>query len=264
MITISLCSLVYREQPITDLIPKIAACGYDAVEIFGGQLEGKSDAELAAIRDLAAKHNLKILGMSPYLSFTRGQKEYDESIEKVKKFMHYGDVLNCRRLRTFTDVGPTGIGSAAATPEQWAQGIRGLKEITKMAPDMEFMMETHPLTLADTIESTQRVLRDVGATNLKLIYQPTTNAFLERGIIESWRILKPDVTHMHLQNIGGAGNHGWMEEGQLDLANYLFTVKADGYDGSISIEYHWKDTPWERIKSAYDFTARALGRPTKG
>jgi sugar phosphate isomerase/epimerase len=128
---------------------------------------------------------------------------------------------------------------------------------------MEFMMETHPLTLADTIESSQRVLREVGANNLKLIYQPTTKAFLERGIIESWRILKPDVTHMHLQNIGGAGSHGWMEDGQLDMETYLKTVQADGYDGSISIEYHWKDTPWERIKSAYDFTAKALNRPAK-
>ncbi len=260
MITISLCSLVYREQPIDGLIPKIAASGFDAVEIFGAQLEGKSDSELTAIRKVAADNKLKILGMAPYLSLTRGQKEYDESIERVKKFMHYGEVLGCQRLRTFTDVGPTGVASAAATPEQWAQGIRGLKEITAMAPQLEFMMETHPLTLADTVESSQRVLREVGAKNLKLIYQPTTKDFLDKGIIESWRILKPDVTHMHLQNVGGEGNHGWMEEGKLDLANFLATVQADGYDGSISIEYHWKDTPWERIRSAYDFTAKALNR----
>jgi 3-dehydroshikimate dehydratase len=258
MITVSFCSLAYRTEPIEDLIPKIAKCGYDAVEIFGGQIEGKTDEQLKSIRRTAEQNNLKIVAISPYLSLTKTKERYDESIARVRDYLHYGEVLGCKRIRTFTDVGREGTGSADATPEIWAQGIRGLKEITGIGKGYEFLLETHPWTLADTLEATQRVIRETAAPNLKVLYQPSTEDFVNKGIIECWRILKPDVAHMHLQNVGS--EHGYLDTGKLDLANYLRTVKSDGYDGSMSVEYHWKDTPWERVKDACDFVAQALGR----
>ena len=264
MITVALCTLAYRDEPVIDLIPKIAAAGYEGVEIFYTQLEGKSDAELAGIRKTAADNNLKIIAISPYLSFTRDMKGYDDSLAKVKEFIHYGEILGCHRIRTFTDVGPKGIASAAATPEAWAQGIRGLKQATALGPNYEFLLETHPLTLADTLDSTLRVLKDVAAPNLKVIYQPTTADFRNKGILECSRALKPHIAHMHVQNTARPGSdRGWLEDGVLDMAGFLKTVQAEGYDSTISVEYYWKDTPWERIESAYKFVAAALGRPPR-
>lgn len=258
MITISLCSIAFRSEPIESLIPKIAEIGFDAVEVFGDHIEGRGDPELASIRELAAEHEVQILAMSPYLALTRGAAEYAESVERVKRFLHYGQVLGCRNIRTFTDVGPRGINSRSVTPALWEQGIRGLRQITALDRTFQFLLETHPFTLADTLDSTQRILGEVGAANLKVLYQPSTRAFAQAGMIECWRALKRDVVHLHLQNVQ-QGADGWVEEGELDLAGFLQALRAEGYAGSVSVEYCWNNIPWERVKSAYDFVARHAG-----
>ncbi|HUT58144.1 MAG TPA: sugar phosphate isomerase/epimerase [Phycisphaerae bacterium] len=258
MITISLCSIAFRDEPIESLVPRIAQIGYDAVEIFGSQIDGKSDEELSALKDLCAEHGLRPLAVAPYLSLTRSREAYDESLACAERFVHYCRVLGAPKFRTFTDVGPKGIGSDVATPQQWAQGIEGLKHITALDRGIAFVMETHPQTLVDTVESIERVLAEVDAPNLKVLYQPGNTDFRQRGIIECWRRLRPHVEHMHIQNHRDDDAPPYVEEGTLDLPAFFRAVKADGYDGSMSVEYCWRDVPWEKVESACAYLAKYL------
>lgn len=257
MITLSLCSIAFRHDPIEQLIPRIAQTGFTAVEIFGMQIEGHSDAALKKLKTLADKNSVRILVLAPYFSFTRGKEEYRESVERAEKFVHYCRVLDAPKIRTFIDVGPTGLSSAAATQEQWQQGIEGLKTIAALDRNILFVVETHEQTLADTTASTLSVMRDVNAPNLKVLFQPAS--FIGEGVIPSYDQLLPHIDHLHLNNSNKKDGHIWIEEGEVDYAAFFQHLIRTNYQGSASLEYCCQGATWEKVKSGYEFIKKRLG-----
>jgi 3-dehydroshikimate dehydratase len=256
MITLTLCSIAFRNEPIENLIPRIAQTGFAAVEIFGQQIEGKSDEELKKIKTLADKHRLKVLVLAPYFSFTRTREGYQESIERAKKFVHYCHVLDTPKIRTFTDVGPKGVSSQAATPEQWQQGIEGLQTIAALDRKIMLVLETHDQTLVNTTASTLRVLREVHAPNVKVLFQPTT--FLKEGIIPAYDQLFPHIDHLHLNNHNPQDHSLWIEKGEVDYPVFFQHLQRTNYQGSASLEYCHDGATWEKVESGYKYIRKYL------
>jgi 3-dehydroshikimate dehydratase len=248
---LSLCSIAFRYEPIEDLLPRIARAGFPAVEIFGMQIDGKSDTELQVIKAAADRAHVKILVLSPYFSFPRTQELYQESMARAEKFVHYCHVLDAPKIRTFIDVGPKGLGSAAATPEQWQQGVAGLKAITALDRSINFVVETHEKTLADTAASSLRIMQDVAAPNLKILFQPDT--FIKEGILEAYDTLRPYIDHLHLCNLNAQNHSSWIEEGVIDYPAFFRHLKETNYQGSASLEYCHEGATWEKIESGYNY-----------
>jgi 3-dehydroshikimate dehydratase len=130
------CTIAFRDETIQDIIPKIAEIGYDGIEIWGGHIEDKSDEQLLVIRMLAKRHNLSIECLSPYFWFTNSKELHDESLRRAARFVHYCQILECPKIRTFTDAGPTGIGSDVATEEHWQTAVTALQTICDYDPDI--------------------------------------------------------------------------------------------------------------------------------
>lgn len=240
------CSIAFRDQPIEDLLPRLGDLGYDAVEVWGRHLDGRSDDALRALRAAVEREGLGVEVISPYLWLTQTPALLTESLGIAERTIHQARLLGAPKIRTFTDSGPTGIGSAAATPAQRATAVSALRRITAMAPDLRFVVETHEKTLADSVDSTLRLLDEVGAPNLKVLYQPTSAATL----LEDYERLRPHVEHLHAQNQTADGAHTWLEDGVMDWRGLLRRLRADGYAGSLSVEYCWKGATWERAASA--------------
>ena len=235
------CSLAFRDQPIEEIIPRLAEIGYDGVEIFAKHIDGKTDAELDAIRRLAESHKLRIEVVSPYFWLTRDLPDLvNESIASAARCAGYARRLGAGRIRTFVDAGNDGIGSAVATPEQWQRAVKNLKHITSLAPDLLFVVETHAHTLADTPESTRRLFDLVQAPNLKVLYQAE-----ESDPLRGYRLLKSDVRHFHLQHPYGPQKTGYLNDGSEYLAPLLAEVLRDGYNGTMSVEHCWKGPTWD-------------------
>jgi len=245
------CSIAFRNDPIETIVPRLAKLGYDAVEIWANHLQGYDTAQLAILRSQADEAGIGIEVVSPYLWLTQTEELLIESMDIARRTVEQARQLGCRKIRTFTDSGPTGIGSAVATPAQRATAVQALKEITAMAPDLRFVVETHPLTLADLPESTLKLLDEVGAPNLRVLYQPSPGS-----LFEAYDLLKPHIEHMHLQNVTETGKMVWLEEGVMDLCGFLKQVRRDGYSDSISVEYCWGGVKWERAETAREFVAK--------
>lgn len=240
------CSIAFRQERIEDIIPRLAEAGYDGIEVWGGHLDGKSDAELDAIRDLATRHGIALPVLAPYFWLTRDLPELvARSLATAERFTAYARRLGASRIRTFVDAGNDGIGSAVATPEHWARAVGCLKTITALAPDLLFVVETHADTLADTPESMERLMREVGAANLVVNYQ--TGAF---DPLPGYRRLKPAVRHFHLMGAYGSPAGGYLEETGAALLPLLAELRADGYAGTMSVEYCWGGVAWPRAQAA--------------
>lgn len=244
--TICFCSIAFRNEPIEQIIPRLAEAGYDAVEIFAGQIEGRSDAELDRLRAIADGCGLRIAVLSPYFWLTRDLPELVErSLRSAAWLAGAARRLGATRIRTFVDAGPDGIGSAKATPEHWERAVGLLRRITAQAPDILFPVETHQWTLADTPETALQLIERVGAKNLVINYQQ-----MEPDPLRGYRLLKPHIRHFHLQNPHGNGGSGYLDEGDSPLVPLLREALRDGYDGTMSVEYCWKGVEWPKAYSA--------------
>jgi 3-dehydroshikimate dehydratase len=265
MIQLTFCSIAFRDEPLDQVIPRLAAIGYDGIEVFFKHVEGRDNTDLSALRQQADLHRVRLPVFSPYFSLTRGQKEYDETLLSAARAVEAARVLGAGKIRTFTDVGPDGLPSAQATPEQWKQAIRGLQAITALDRGIDFVVETHPNTLADTLPTTRRLLEDVAAPNLKINFQACDD-FLRAGLQESFDALAPWIKHLHLQQIDDSRQHTWIEEpGLIDFPSFVGHVVRSGYAETLSVEYCWRGVPWERAESALRYLRPLLpGRPAGG
>lgn len=251
------CTIAMREEPLESQLPKIAAAGYDGAEIWFHQVDGRSDEELDVLRDQARKLRLDIEVVSPDWRLTRTPELLEETQQTVGRAIRAARRLGAPKIRALTDTGPNGISSDRATPEQWRRVVAALREICEGAPDLRFVVETRPFTLADTPESTERLVREAALPNLRVTYQPSA-----RFDLGAWRRLRPWIEHVHLTNIAADGRETWLDGGIYDLGNLVASLARDGFNHSLSVEYSFEGVTWERLAAARAFVARyfAIGR----
>ncbi|MEX0744299.1 MAG: TIM barrel protein [Phycisphaeraceae bacterium] len=98
--TIALCSIAFRSEPIEPVVARAADIGFDAVEVFAGQIMDKSDDELRSLRRLADEQGVALDVIAPYFALTRGEQEYDESIRTARRCVDEDPhVHRCQRDR---------------------------------------------------------------------------------------------------------------------------------------------------------------------
>ena len=247
------CTIAMRDEPLESQLPRIRDAGYDGAELWMKHLDDRSEADLDALRRQAEDLGLALEVVSPYFWLTQTPELLQESFDIATRAIERARRLGCPKIRTFTDSGPTGIGSAQATPEHWATAVSALRRMTSQAPELRFVVETHGQTLADTPDSTARLLEEVGAPNLCVNFQ-----FSGIFDLEAYERLKPHVVHAHLNNNLPEGGPAWIEDetGVLDLAGFLRRLAQDGYRESVSVEYCFKGATWERLAAAAAYVRR--------
>lgn len=245
------CSIAFREEPVEAQLPKLRAAGYDGVEVWFRHVDGKSDAELAALRRRAEDLGIGLEVVAPYMWLTQTPELLAETFAVVDRAVGAARRLGAPKIRTFTDSGPTGIGSDRATPEHWRTAVAALRRICGGAPDLRFVVETHGQTLADTPEATERLMREADLPNLRVNFQPS-----HRFDLAAYHRLKPWIEHMHVQGTTAEGEGTWLEAGVLDMGRLIAEIARDGYAHSLSVEYCFPGATWERVASARSFVAR--------
>lgn len=253
MIKWCFCTLAFRNDPLEDVIIPAAELGFDELEVFYGQVVDKSAEELAALRSLAEKKGIGISGVAPYFWFTQNDELLEETFTIARRAIEINRALGGRMIRTFTDSGPTGIGSAVATPEQWNTAVKGLQTLLDEAPDLQFSVETHEKTLADTLASTLDLFARVNRPNLKITYQP----YNDGDIVEDYHALRDRVVQVHLNPLlGTAGKPYDLPANSLDYPGLIRALAADGYSGDCALEFCKPGVDWDTVSSALSW-ARA-------
>lgn len=250
------CTIAFRNHDVRDVIRRAAEIGYDEVEIIGKHLDGKTDAELDEIRETARQAGIGISGVSPYLWLTQNEELLKESMAIAERFSAMARRLGARMIRTFTDAGPTGIGSDVATDAHWKIAVESLKKITAMAPEIMYAVETHHKTLADTPETCNRLLKEVNSPNLQLIYQP----FTKGNITEDFLKIEGNVRHVHLNPHIGTNPDGGLANCGLDYAALLKFLGERNFPYSCAVEYCCAEGDWDVLTKTLAWCKKQAGQ----
>jgi sugar phosphate isomerase/epimerase len=229
--------------PVEEILPRAAELGYEGVEIWGPHLDGKPDADLAALREKARDLGLAIPCLTPYFCFTGTQEMWDASLAIARRFIHYAQLLGAPLIRGLTSVGidlkdykersiaklESWAPSEKGSEEQWEHTIQAYRTITaeieKTGTDVVFAMETHGNNLTDTLSGCRRLLAAVDSPHLKILYQN----FLARDPIDGLDEVYDQVVHVHVQYVGGRGGKGFLP--------VVTKLAQKGYAGWVNVEF---------------------------
>lgn len=236
---LSFCTIAFQQNkyggdktldvPVIDLLPRIAAAGYDGVELWAPHVAELTDDELAALKARLDALGLAVPMISPYFKLTKTQEQADASVAEGLRLIEIARALGAKGIRCFTG----GTASADATEEHWARAVAALQTLADAGPELWWALETHSWNLMDTIESSIRLVGCVGRRNVRLILQPSTFGDDWRSATEG---LAAYACHVHATNKTADGGFS-LEHGEMDWAWIVDRLRAAGFDGFYSVEY---------------------------
>ena len=193
----SVCTISFRHQLIS--LERIAnwakAHQFDAIELWGVHAKNLCQSADFTAESLAEK-DLSVSMVSDYLPLD-GNLEI--SLESAKALCTITRSWGAKKLRTFSGNKPS-AGMNAIERDACTQRLR---EYCKVAADydIDLIVETHPNTLADTLESTLKLIEEVNHPALRINFDVIHVWEMGSDPIFALDQLSPLIQHMHFKNI---------------------------------------------------------------
>ncbi len=206
-----------------------------------------------------AKYGVNITAISPGLfkpiMNTDGSKvplstETPEEIrrhldELLPEFFAFAEKLGTRNITVFA------LPRAPDSSEMPAVVVDSLAEAAQraQADGFQLLLENGAGSWAGTAEETRRVLDAVDSAALRLTWDPANAAFSDPVIdpvTDGYPLIRDRVGNVHVKDMAvedGDGVWVMMGEGIVDWPGQLAALKADGYEGCLTMESHLQYRP---------------------
>lgn len=193
---ISLCTISFRHQLIglKDIAFWARDNGFQGIELWGVHARNQSPLAIHNAQWMAAQ-GLNIPMISDYLPL------HDPAILRDRTLAMCADarIWGASKLRSFAGQ----AASADASAQTRHQVAAGLREACAIAADhgLKLLIETHPGTLADTLQSTLDLLAQTDHPALAVNFDVLHIWEAGDDPLKARRILGPHIAHYHLKNI---------------------------------------------------------------
>ena len=221
--------LATYEERLDDLLGRVAALGFDAVDVWGGHLnpEWATDEHLAAARRVLDRHGLRVSTYANWL----GAGNVDRSCELARGLGT--DVIG---------------GGFSGDPERLAPALA--------EHGVTLAIENHPeRTPAEVLAKIERGGPRFAAT-VDTGWWGTHGYDAAKAIRE----LGPHVRYVHLKDVRRVGEPHescrW-GEGVVDIEACVRALQEIGYDGDVAIEY--EPETWDPTEEIAAMRAELLG-----
>lgn len=230
----------FQTSSIEELFPKIAAMGFDVVEIA---VEDPSVIDGQAVKIALEKYNLKAAVCGAF-GPTRDLTHDDPAVHQ-NCFKYIADCLDlCVLWDTKFFAGPmySAVGKARMLPPEqrqaeWNLAVTNLRIVCQMAAERGLEIALEPLNrfesdLVNTTADVMRMVNDIGHPAAKIILDGFHMNIEEPDIEAAIKLAGDKLIHVQV-----AENYrGTPGTGQTNWAAYRRGLNAINYSGTISIE----------------------------
>ena len=245
-----LSGILFESRAIADVIKAAGEAGYDAVELRTNErhLPATTTVERThALRRLLDSYGLKVACIA---SFTGEYNRKDDAacaadLEEFKRYIELAHVLDCGLVRLLVG----GPASAQASAEDWVRPIAWLKRAERVAATegVDAVIEVHNHDLVDDVESSTKVMREVGGCHLGLIYEPANMFICGKEYREqAVAALADHILHVHVKDAivpppGASAQHPPFRImplglGQMDYLSVFRGLQRIPYLGYVCVE----------------------------
>lgn len=234
------CAWIYGDTPLDATFARIAAAGYDGVEI-PGEPESLDPAE---VRRLLLLHGLEPLGLtaSCMVPATRRDLAHPDRAVRAEAVRY---LVAC--LRFAADVGaplvqmlPSGetrLAPLATRAEEWAWSVAAMREAAREAERLRVRICVEPINryeayLVTNATDAMSYVEAVGSSWVGMTIDLFHANLEEADVAASLRGAAPRLWHVHVAD----SNRQGLGRGHLDLAAAVRTLQDTGYGGSVVLE----------------------------
>jgi len=241
-------SMLFTELPLLQRPAAAAAAGFDAIEFWWPfDTAVPADADLDAFARAMQDAGVALVGLNFFagdmpggdrglVSWPARSAEFRDNVDVT---VGLGRRLGCRAFNALYGNRVDG----ASPQEQDEVGTENLALAAKAAADAGAIVLVEPvsgapryplLTAADAVRVIDRVQRDSGADNVRLLcdlYHLAANGDDLDAAIAAY---SGRVGHVQIADHPGRHEPG---TGELDIAGYLTQLAAAGYAGHVGLEY---------------------------
>lgn len=268
MVRFAICNEIYQGWKLEDSLAHAAQLGYAGVEIapftLANSVTDLSSGERQRIRDLAARHQIAVVGLHWLLVRPEGlHLNHTEAGVRARTARYFVELVDC-----CADLGGAimVVGSpkqrnvmAGVSPQQaWSWTTATLSDAVKRAEDRGVTVCFEPLspletnfinTAAEAIEFIQPFNSPAFKIILDVKAMCSETKPIPQIIRESW----PHFGHFHANdsNLKGPGF------GDVDFKPIADTLREVGYDGYVSVEvFKFEEGPEMIASRSIDYLKR--------
>ncbi len=249
------CAWIYGDAPLDATLERIAAAGYDGVEI-----PGEPDRfDPGDIRRLLARHGLQPLGLTASCTVpaTRRDLAHPDPAVRADAVAY---LVDCLRFAAEIDApltqmlpsGETRLAPIATRAEEWAWSVAAVQVAAREAERLNVKISIEPLNRYEAylVTNADEALAYVAAVGspwvgmtLDLFHAHLEEPDLRKAILKA----APRLLHVHAADTNRQG----LGRGHLDVAACLHALRTIGYAGPIVLEVMPPGpNPFQSIKDA--------------
>ncbi|WP_195572544.1 sugar phosphate isomerase/epimerase family protein [Paenibacillus sp. 1001270B_150601_E10] len=202
----AICTISFRHQLIsfTELMRFAKEHAYQGIELWGVHADQLYEQYLSgsskdpSLHRSLAQEGLEISMLSDYLDIS-SHEAFPAALRRCDHLIQIAQWLEVDRIRTFAGR----KGSLALTPMERASCVRRLQQLCERCrrSGIKVVLEIHPGTLTDSLESTTALLAETGYDNVRLNFDVLHAWEYGRDVRDTLQRLKPWVDYFHLKNV---------------------------------------------------------------
>jgi sugar phosphate isomerase/epimerase len=231
---------IYGDAPLAATLERIAAAGYDAVEL-PGEPAAWAPAELRRLLDRTGLRPVALTASCTFPATPRDLANPDPAI-RAQAVQYLGD---CLRFAAEVGVpivqmlasGETRLGPVASRDEEWAWSVEGMRAAARLAERLGVRIAVEPLNryeayLVTSVAEGLAYVEAVGSPQVGLtldlfhanIEEPDIARSIARAGARLWHVQVADTNR---QGLG---------RGHLDVAAVVAALRGIDYAGAVVVE----------------------------
>ena len=227
--------------PLSEFVAELTSVGADGIELWGRHLDGLSAAQIDGLAHKFQQSGQNVDVLAVYWDFSSSDEAVDESLADAHRWLEIKDKFEAKKIRVFAG----GPGSAAATEDNWARAIAGMRRLARIyeGSGVTFVVETHPDQLSDTVATSARLIRELDEPSILLNYQNMGQEPAEElDELFQW------IAHVHVS---------FAQRWKSNADEVLKELLKRGYGGTVTVEFCTDSLPEEGRK--FDRAAAIAG-----
>ena len=251
---LSISSFVYFNYPLDETIRRIAAIGFDGIDIWGGRPHAYrrdlSEKEIGFLRKLLSDADLAVA------SFIPAQFRYPTCLCSPNETIHRDSVTYiCESIETAAALGAPIVSVCPghslfgqSREDAWGRLCESLDTICGYAAQCGLRIAVEPADkyetdLINTTAEAMKLIEELEHENLGVLLDNGHAHVVGESIDQAVRRLGDRLFHVHVDdNNGLRDQHLVPGNGDFDFASFITALREVGYDGYLAAELGWDYT----------------------
>jgi 3-dehydroshikimate dehydratase len=215
--------------------------------VWGTNVLDLSDQQVADIKQALDAHGMGVAAIASPIGKVPIDSSFDEHLHLFERAITLAHVLQTPFIRIFSFYPPVALktgagGVSSADPAQWRDEVlRRLREMTARAraTDVILLHENEKDIYGDTIARCIDLLQSNDDAHFQAILDPAN--FIQCGQTpypDSYEAIRPWLRYVHVKDARSDGSVVPAGEGVSHWPELLQRLRAEGYDGFLSLEPH--------------------------